>query len=174
MSLSPVSEPFSIRVLEPRDWDRYRDVRLRSLADAPDAFGSTFDEEQARPEQAWAARLVAAAASPRDCPLIAEQAGAIAGLVWAQIDAEDPALVNLYQMWVTPERRGHGIAAALMREAIGWAATRHARCVELGVTCGDSAALRLYRHLGFVDVGQSAPLRAGASLMAQTMRLILV
>jgi len=171
MSVPPPNELFSIRALEAHEWARYRDVRLRSLADAPDAFGSTLAEEQARPADAWAARLAAAAASPRDYPLVAEQAGAIVGLVWAKIDAADPALATIFQMWVAPQSRGRGVAAALMREAIAWSAVNHTRLVQLGVTCGDSAALRLYRRLGFLDVGVPESLRAGAPLMVQAMAL---
>jgi ribosomal protein S18 acetylase RimI-like enzyme len=141
------------------------------LADAPDAYGSTLAEERTRPDDAWAARLLAAAASQRDYPLIAEQAGAVLGVVWAKVDAADPALVNIFQMWVAPESRGRGVAAALMREAIAWALTRQARFVQLGVTCGDSAAWRLYRRLGFLDSGAPEPLRAGTPLLSQTMRL---
>ena len=36
---------------------RLRTIRLRALADAPDAFGSTYDESAARPLDSWAAQL---------------------------------------------------------------------------------------------------------------------
>jgi GNAT superfamily N-acetyltransferase len=173
VSQSLANESFSIRKLKAHEWAVYRQTRLRSLADSPDAFGSTLEEEQALPWETWMARLAAAAWSDRNHPLIAESAGMVAGLLWAKADPADPALVNIYQMWVAPESRRIGVAAALMGEAITWARGRNARLVELGVTCGDGAAARLYRRLGFRDTGAPEPLRAGTPLLAQTMRLVI-
>lgn len=161
-----------IRTLEPQDWAAYRDTRLRALADSPDAYGSTLASEQARAADNWAARLAAAAVSGQDYPLIAEQAGAPVGLLWAKVDGDDAAVVNIFQVWVAPDSRGQGIAAALLRAAVAWARTKHARFVQLGVTCGDTAAGRLYAREGFRDVG-APEARAGSPLFEQPMRLAL-
>lgn len=161
----------AIRILGAHEWQAYRDVRLRSLADSPDAFGSTLAAEQERTPDAWAARLSAAAVSGHDYPLIAELAGTAIGLVWAKVDATNSSLVNLFQMWVAPECRGRGIAARLLREAIEWARSRDASLVQLGVTCGDTAAVRLYVREGFREFGSPEPLRPGSPLLSQNMRL---
>lgn len=160
----------AIRTLEAHEWPTYREARLRSLADSPDAFGSTLASEQQRTPDAWAARLSAAAVSGQDYPLIAELAGAAVGLLWAKVDATDASVVNLFQMWVAPESRSRGVAAALLREAIKWARSSNARVVQLGVTCGDTAAARLYVREGFQNFGSPAP-RPGTPLFEQTMRL---
>ncbi|MGH2680614.1 MAG: hypothetical protein ACRDG8_09080 [Actinomycetota bacterium] len=34
------------------DWAAFREVRLRSLLESPDAFGSTYGAESSQPEQA--------------------------------------------------------------------------------------------------------------------------
>lgn len=161
----------TIRNLEPHDWPGYRTIRLRSLADSPDAFGSTLAAEQDRAPQDWAARLSAAAVSGQDCPLAAELAGALVGLAWAKVDPADASVVNIFQMWVAPESRGHGVAAALLRKAIAWAKSRQARFVQLGVNCANASAVRLYLREGFRDVGRPAPLRPGSPLLEQMMRL---
>ncbi|MES3024510.1 MAG: GNAT family N-acetyltransferase [Pseudomonadota bacterium] len=170
--MSQPQTPIVIRTLEAHEAACYRAVRLRALADAPDAFCSTLASEQPRPLEAWAARLAAAAASGQDCPLVAELAGAPVGLVWAKRDAADPAVVNIFQLWVAPEGRGRGVAAALLREAIAWARAGDARFVQLSVTCGDNAAARLYRREGFEDTGP-ATAREGTVLFEQAMRLAL-
>jgi GNAT superfamily N-acetyltransferase len=76
-------------------------------------------------------------------------------------------------MWVEPAHRGRGIGRALLEEAIAWALTRGARRVALGVTCGNTAASRLYAAAGFVPIGELGPLRPGSALLVQTMTLTL-
>ncbi|GAB3403439.1 GNAT family N-acetyltransferase [Massilia agilis] len=166
-------DPYIIRPLEPHDWPAWRDMRLRSLADSPDAFGSTLAEEQPRPADVWAARLAAAAVSGRDRPLVAEVDGAAVGLLWAKVDAADESVVNLFQVWVAPEGRGRGVGASLLREAIHWARSTGAGAVQLGVTQGDTPAQRLYARAGFRPVGAPEPLRPGSPLLSQAMRLAL-
>jgi GNAT superfamily N-acetyltransferase len=161
----------AIRPLEAHEWPKYRELRLRSLADSPDAFGSTLASEQDRSPDDWAARLSAAAVSGRDYPLVAELAGAAVGLLWAKVDVANSSVANVFQVWVAPESRGRGVAAALLREAINWARSMNARVVQLGVTCGDTPAARLYVREGFQDFGSPEPRRPGSPLFEQTMRL---
>jgi ribosomal protein S18 acetylase RimI-like enzyme len=169
--MNTLQQSLVIRTLGPQEWPAYRDIRLRSLADSPDAYGSTLAEEQERSPQAWEARLAAAAVSGRDRPLIAELDGVAVGLVWAKSDASDPAVVNIFQMWVAPQTRGRGVAVALLREAIAWAKSNNARIVQLGVASNNTPAVRLYEREGFRVVGSLEPMRPGSALMEQTMRL---
>jgi ribosomal protein S18 acetylase RimI-like enzyme len=161
----------NIRTLEAADWRLYRSLRLRALEESPDAFATTHAEQAARPDDSWAARLAAAAASADDCPLVAEQDGEPLGLAWAKADAADPRVVEIFQVWVAPAARGRGIAAGLLREAIGWARARRARAVRLDVTQGDNAAVRLYLREGFRNAGEPVPFRAGSALLSQAMYL---
>jgi GNAT superfamily N-acetyltransferase len=169
-----VSSPIRIRRFGPHEWPAYRTLRLRSLAEAPEAFGSSLAAEEAWAHELWMARLAAAGVSGRDCPLVAESAeadGAMLGLLWAKCDAEDAGIVNLFQMWVTPEARGRGVAAALLDEAVTWARSIGARLVQLGVVCDNSAAVQLYTRAGFRNVGAPEPSRPGSARLEQTMHL---
>jgi GNAT superfamily N-acetyltransferase len=161
----------TIRRLQAHEWPAYRALRLRSLADAPYAFGSSLAAEEAWRPELWMARLTAAAASGRDCPLVAEADGALHALVWAKCDAGQTGVVNLFQMWVAPEARGRGVAAAVLRDAIAWARSIGAHSVRLGVVEGNEAAARLYARAGFRDVGAPEPLRPGLATLEQTMQL---
>jgi hypothetical protein len=100
-----------VRRFTPDEWWLYRDLRLRALQDAPDAFGSTYAHECQRADSDWRTRLERGAASLRDLPLVAEVDGAPSGLAWARLEDEVPAVAHLYQMWVAPERRGRAWGA---------------------------------------------------------------
>jgi ribosomal protein S18 acetylase RimI-like enzyme len=162
-----------IRPLYPDEWAVYRELRLRSLADAPDAFYSTYESESARTAEDWAARLATAAVSGKDCPLVAELDGKPAGLVWAKMDSVNPELMHVFQMWVAPECRGSSVGRGLLETALDWAREREVRFVELDVTLGNFSALRLYERAGFRPVNAPVPMRAGSALMLQQMRLVL-
>jgi ribosomal protein S18 acetylase RimI-like enzyme len=171
-----VSGSIRIRRFTPREWPAYRALRLRSLADAPKAFGSSLALEESWAQELWMARLMAADVSGRDCPLVAESSGpdsVMLGLLWAKCDAADAAIVNLFQMWVAPEARGRGAASALVGEAVTWARTIGARLVRLGVVVDNREAIRLYQRKGFRNEGEPAPIRPGSALLEQTMQLAL-
>jgi ribosomal protein S18 acetylase RimI-like enzyme len=164
---------FSIRPFTAEEWPAYRTIRLRALADAPYAFGSTLAAEEALAPETWAARLARSTTSGIDRALAAEMNGALIGLAWAKEDGDDATIVSLFQMWVAPEARGQGVAGALLDEALRWATERGAQAMQLGVTCTNAEALRLYERAGFVEAGVREPLRPGSDLMEQRMRLTL-
>jgi ribosomal protein S18 acetylase RimI-like enzyme len=166
-----------VRTLSPLDWPLYRDLRLQALADAPDAFSATHAQASTRTDDDWAARLAAAAQSGRDCPLVAECDGVAVGLGWVKRDdganGGDADGAELYQVWVAPTARGRGAGSALLNAATAWSREMGARSLRLGVTWQDSAALRMYRRAGFEPVGPAEPLRPGATILSQPMRLTL-
>lgn len=42
-----------VRELESGEWSLFRELRLRSLADSPDAFARRFVDEEAQPDAHW-------------------------------------------------------------------------------------------------------------------------
>ncbi len=168
MSQRPV-----IRSFEADEWRAYRDLRLRALADSPDAFGSTLGEEEGRPEDEWRGRLAVGIASADHLPLVAELGGEAVGLVWGHIDSSEPERAHLYQMWVAPSARGLGAGRMLLGAVIAWAANADASVLELGVTDGETPARRLYSRAGLLPVGEPEGLRPGSAVMVRTMQLAL-
>ena len=160
-----------LRRFAAHEWAAYRDLRLRALADSPDAFGSTFAREAVRSDDEWRERLATGAGSHRDLPLVAVVDDALAGLAWGRLDERQPDIAHLFQVWVAPEFRGRGIGRLLVDAVIAWARSVGARELRLGVTRGDTAAVRLYRRAGFVDDGIPQPLRPGSEMTSQPMRL---
>jgi GNAT superfamily N-acetyltransferase len=161
----------SVRSLASHEWRTYRELRLRALADSPDAFGSTLAREQAWADEQWSTRLALGVASELDLPLVAEVNGDAAGIVWARVDGSDPTAARLYQMWIAPECRGLGAGRMLLDTAIDWARAADVPVLHLAVSCGDTPATRLYARAGFKPDGAPEPLRPGSAVLAQPMRL---
>ena len=166
-----MSNNIIVREFSPDEWASYRDLRLRSLADSPDAFGRTLAEEQQRSDDEWSVRLSSGVTSDTDLPLVAEEDGEPVGLAWGRIEPSAPDTANLYQMWVSPGYRSRGTGARLLESVISWATSKKAKRLELGVTLRDSPAFRLYRRSGFLPVGGPQMFRTGSDLLGQTMRL---
>jgi GNAT superfamily N-acetyltransferase len=162
-----------VRKFAPDEWRLYRDVRLRALEESPSAFGSTYAHEVQRADDHWVERLARGATSARDLPLIAEVDGEPAGLAWARVDEDVPALVHLYQMWVAPGRRKQGVGRALLNAAVSWARATGADTLALDVTIGNDAAHGLYERAGFTPVGDPKPLRPGSLVQSRSMHLSL-
>ncbi len=160
-----------IRQIQASEWQKYRDVRLRALHDAPDAFGSTYAIESAKTDAAWQRQIETALSSGCDYPLFALTQEHVCGLVWCKLSAAEPDTAHIYQMWVDPAARGSGAGHALLDCAVMWASKKAAHRVRLGVTLTQSPAMRLYQKYGFLPVGQLEPLREGSHLEAQTLEL---
>lgn len=169
-----MSHSLNVRVFAAHEWRTYKDLRLRALADAPDAFGSTFAKESERPDTEWQQRLALGVPSARNFPVVAEIASIPIGLAWGRIEESTPDVANVYQVWVMPTQRRLGAGQMLLKAVIAWATTKQARYLDLGVTCGDSPAMRLYARLGFEPIGQPHPIRPGADVFSQPMRLNLI
>jgi ribosomal protein S18 acetylase RimI-like enzyme len=138
-----------IRPLNPEDAQAYQVLRLRSLREHPEAFGSSYEDEGKLSLEQVAERLQP---SPDRCMFSAWVDGDLAGIISF---ARSPGRkirhrAGLGAMYVAPEFRGRGIGAALLDETI-----RHARTlpdleeVILAVTVGNETARSLYARAGF-------------------------
>ncbi len=160
----------TVRRLEPHEWRLYRDLRLCALSDAPDAFGSTFARENAFADDVWLNRLSAASNSPWDLPMVAEDEEGPIGLAWVRIESDRAATATLYQVWVDPAHRRHGVGNMLLDVAVEWAAAANASHLVLSVALGQQTALPFYKRAGFVEVGDPSPLRIDSAIDQQLMR----
>ncbi|WP_344808571.1 GNAT family N-acetyltransferase [Microlunatus ginsengisoli] len=143
-----VGEPPAVAAqrVGPDDWELFRRVRLAALAQAPEAFGSRYEDwVHAGPER-WQARLT-------DVPLnlVLFLDGEPIGLVSGT--APRDGAVELISLWVAPEARGLGVAGEAVRRVRAWAGESGARRVELMVKIDNTAARGLYDRLGFAVMG---------------------
>jgi ribosomal protein S18 acetylase RimI-like enzyme len=155
------------RRVRPDEWQQLRDTRLRALADAPTAFGTTHAEASTRPEGWWRDWAERSAASDTQAMFLAWHDGAPVGIA----GAFDDGRWNVVSMWVDPAHRGSGVGRALLDAVVGFARDRGATHVTLGVTDGNDAARALYERYGFAETGAAEPLRSHPELMVRDLRL---
>src|SRR6266404_1518389 len=123
----------SIRRLTRDEWREYRELRLRALADSPDAFTTTLAQAQARDDADWSSQVARGAHSPSEIALVADSDSRLVGLAWSGIDTSDPHRAWLTQMWVDPNLRGLGTGRQLLGAVVRWAVGVDARLIVLSV-----------------------------------------
>lgn len=154
-----------VRRLEADDWRDLREIRLRALADAPDAFGSTLAREKDRDEADWRGWLEA----QDRVVVVAERGGRIVGIASGGPAPSEERIAGLYAMWVEPASRGSGVAARLVTAVEEWAQDAGYPRIGLGVTTTNERAVAFYRKLGYDDSGERHPLREGSGLSIAIM-----
>lgn len=141
-----------IRPLQLPDASAYRAFRLRGLREHPDAFTSSFEEENLRPLADTERRL---AASTTEKLWGAFAGGEMAGMVGLSCETRaknrhKAALVGLY---VADDFTGRGLGRALVQTVLREAGACGIELVILTVTDGNRAACRLYENAGFTAFG---------------------
>lgn len=162
-----------VRRITGADGPLLRDLRLRSLADSPEAFGQPLADAQASPKELWLAQARGGAGGPRRAWFIAEQhqAGGEAGglgLVLARRRPPDSCL--LFSLWVDPSVRGSGVGARLVAAVEEWALGWGARDVVLWVTRSNRRALPFYERLGYEQLTDGRDAERGREYDAIALR----
>jgi GNAT superfamily N-acetyltransferase len=160
-----------LRRIRVDEWRDLRDIRLRALRDAPDAFGSTYEEEASDREQTWIDRARDGAAGGPSFTVIAQDEGRWIGLAVGAPHRDHPGEAGLFAMWVDPGSRGTGIGRALVEQVVAWAGTAGFPVIRLLVTLSNDEAVRLYTRTGFGDDGGRRPLRTGSEVTTMSMSM---
>jgi ribosomal protein S18 acetylase RimI-like enzyme len=155
----------NIRRATSGDWEASRDIRLRALADSPDAFMSTLDVESRFDDGVWIARLRSSYTA------FAVDGGEVVGVAALIDDPHEQGSREIVAMWVEPAFRGRGIAGALVGHLVQEARRQGVSAVALWVADGNDRAQRVYARRGFEATGQRDVIRAG--LGEERMRLTL-
>jgi len=146
-----------VRRLTVGDAGVLREVRLAGLADAPEAFWRSWEEENARPAEDWVERARVGASGGADVTFLAERDGVVVGSVSAHTPSAAPGLRELAAMWVAPAARGSGAADRLIGAVVDWARAAGSVGVRLWVVPSNGRARRVYARNGFVLVGGPEP-----------------
>jgi GNAT superfamily N-acetyltransferase len=152
---SPISTSIEIRRISAEEVRALRDLRLRALKDAPEAFGSTLAEMLAQPDTFWHDRAARTSAGGEQCLFIALERGRWVGMAGGTFDAEQPGVAQVISMWVDPSVRRRGVGQGLLAAVTDWSIRHGANQMQLWVTASNSPAIALYRRLGFEATGST-------------------
>jgi RimJ/RimL family protein N-acetyltransferase len=147
------------KLLTPDDWRTLRKIRLSALQESPDAFLSTYEQEEKYDPSKWRAEFVRgdwyvgmAGAASADEPV---------GMAGITREPGTPAhQCFLEYVWVARKFRRKGNAFNMINEVLDRLKFSGVRTVFLWVLDGNSGAMRLYERLGFVSCNHREPLIA--------------
>ena len=146
-----------IRQLTETDAQVFRAFRLRSLRESPHAFTNSYEEYSRQDVERTAQRFRDQVASNVDFTLGAFEADQLVGMVgfYRETALKLRHKGYIISMYVAPEYRSHGIARALLLEAIARARQLpDLKQLLLGVVITQTTAKRLYESLGFAVYGR--------------------
>lgn len=149
----------TLRAVATADAARLREVRLRALAESPDAFAVTVDEESKLPRSHWDELARQSEDGDHVAIYLALDGWRTVGIAAGRWFDRERGIAQLWSMWVDPETRGMRVGEQLVSAVRDWAAGSGARFVRLGVITRQGDATGFYERLGFVRTGENIPLR---------------
>lgn len=142
-----------VRSLTEEDWGSFRSIRLAALAESPEAFVATHEQELDYDEDFWRLRM------RRAQRLLAEVEDEQVGTVSVGVleDAENTA--EIFGLWVHPSWRGRSVAATLVRSASEQAADDGYQRIAYWVGTDNGRAVAFASSFGFRPTGRRRPMR---------------
>lgn len=142
------------RKLVSDDWLAYKEIRLKSLEEAPQAFESSLFEESQFSSQQWRTRLTQTPSS--FCLGALSDNGELKGIAGFsqghKLKTQHKAY--LWGVYVLQDARGSGVARQLIETIIHEFNDRFdISVIQLTVTSNNAAAISLYQQLGFKQYG---------------------
>jgi ribosomal protein S18 acetylase RimI-like enzyme len=172
-------KPMQLRTIQAGDGALLREVTLRSVEDAPYAFGGvgTLERERQRPGSEWddlAAECGGDVEAWRDrcVGYLIGDGDFVCAKALAYL-SRDGGVAFMSGVWVDPRHRRRGLGRWLVREACDWARSKAATQLMLWVDETNPGAAAFYEALGFRATGESRPVERGSVDLERSFTLAL-
>jgi GNAT superfamily N-acetyltransferase len=140
-----------------------RSIRLESLLDTPEAYGSTYGEASAWRDDRWRT------AARQWHFYLAERDDEVVGMVSGGLNEVAPGTHWMYGMYVSPVARSTGVAASLVEATCDWAVEQGGDALYLHVTESVARARAFYERSGFLATGGTITMDRDPSIRLMTM-----
>ncbi len=140
--------------LLPKDWEQYKELRLKGLKEEPQAFGESLKSALSKTDKDWQDKLQQVLEG-KSWLVFARVDGVLVGMLEADIHSDEPEKVWLHATWVNKESRRKGIAKKLMEKILQEISSSNApRIVKLQVNQVQTPAVNLYKEFGFKIIAE--------------------
>jgi len=151
---------FSVEAVSPDEWEGFKRLRLEALKKYPQAFGASYEEESAKPDEYWQKKIAdfhkkeSSFSVSRMFAAKDKNSKELIGM--GGFFRKAPAAVMISELYVKKEFQGKGVGESLLRNIIQ-EAEKDGRFnqIELIVNKSQKEAIGLYEKLGFRVAGQA-------------------
>jgi GNAT superfamily N-acetyltransferase len=137
-----------MRLLRPEEWSELRALRLRALADAPEAFIAVGSDVARWSEQRWRSTFDTGSWA------VARRRGRAVGMARSSREHQTPTTRHVESVWVEPRYRRCGVGKSLIEWLIRQELRDGAKEILIWVIGPNHAARRLYEGIGFSSTGE--------------------
>jgi GNAT superfamily N-acetyltransferase len=162
-----------IRRVRAGEGTRLRELRLRALADSPNALYSSLDDEATRPLTEWERDVAALAVGRGGAMFVAVERDEWVGMAGAFSHPERQDTMKAWAGWVDPRARSRGLGRALVEAVADWARAAGALHLEVAVAENNDRALAFCRRAGFTPTGEVKPVPWDGTVSGIFMELAL-
>ena len=138
-------------------WPLLKAVRLRALADAPDAFCTTLAQASAWDDARWQENARRFTLLPPAASFLAYADDTPCGMANCFTLQDDSQTAEMTAFWVAPEQRGQGVGDALVAAIVNWAKSQGVTTLQAWVVEDNTRALSFYKKLGFQNTKERQP-----------------
>ena len=146
----------TIRRLQVKEADLFKQIRLTALQDTPYAFPTTYGAALQRSPESWREQAERTAQGADRATFIAFSDEVPIGMAALYRREEQAQAGELLQVWVSADYRGTTVAWDLMDSIFQWASENDFRKIIAGVTKENTRALKFYVKYGFSMMEETA------------------